>query len=105
MAYELTYGPIPDGMLVLHRCDNPPCCRPDHLFLGTNADNSADKVQKKRHPFGVAASHHKLTEDAVRAIRSAAAAGVPRRILSARFNVARPTVHLIIHRRAWKHVE
>lgn len=47
-AYEITYGPIPDGLRVLHRCDNPPCCRPDHLFLGTDLDNALDKKAKGR---------------------------------------------------------
>jgi len=49
LAYELTYGPIPAGLLVLHRCDNPPCCRPDHLFLGDTATNVADAIAKGRH--------------------------------------------------------
>lgn len=49
VAWMLTYGLIPEGMLVLHRCDNPPCCRPDHLFLGTHADNMADMATKGRH--------------------------------------------------------
>jgi len=48
VSWALTNGPIPAGMNVLHRCDNPPCIRPDHLFLGTNADNSADMVRKHR---------------------------------------------------------
>ena len=48
-VWTQTYGPIPDGMDVLHRCDNPPCGRPDHLFLGTRAENNADMVAKGRH--------------------------------------------------------
>jgi len=46
LAWELTYGPIPAGLFVCHHCDNPPCCRPDHLFLGTAADNNRDTKAK-----------------------------------------------------------
>lgn len=47
-AWELKNGPIPDGIHVLHKCDTPPFCNPDHLFLGTNLDNVADKIRKGR---------------------------------------------------------
>ena len=47
-SYTLAYGPIPDGLWVLHHCDQPACVRPDHLFLGTTQDNTADMIAKKR---------------------------------------------------------
>ena len=48
MAWELVNGPIPEGKLVCHRCDNPPCCPPDHLFIGTQRDNLHDAILKGR---------------------------------------------------------
>lgn len=51
LSWELSNGPIPDGFYVLHRCDNPPCCNPDHLFLGTQQDNVDDCIAKGRYKF------------------------------------------------------
>ena len=52
LAWELTNGAAPAGMQVLHRCDNPPCCNPEHLFLGTPKDNVVDMMAKGRDRFG-----------------------------------------------------
>lgn len=65
VSWEMANGPIPDGMLILHRCDNPPRVRPDHLFIGTQYDNMRDASQKLRLPIGEANGRAKLTASQV----------------------------------------
>ena len=76
IAWQLTHGAIPEGLWVLHKCDNRVCVRPDHLFLGTHQDNMADMDAKGRRPRGESAPWSKLTEDQVRTIRTLSATGV-----------------------------
>jgi len=110
VAYELAFGNIQDGMQVLHRCDNPPCVNPAHLFLGTNADNVADKVAKGRqargdgHGLKVRGERHglsRLTADAVMEIRRLSVAGVRRAEIATRFGIHPGYVSLVTSGRRW----
>ena len=69
VAWTLTFGKIPDELCCCHHCDNPECCNPYHLFVGTPSDNIADMVAKKRHAHGNKHGNSKLTEDDVLEIR------------------------------------
>lgn len=92
-----------DGWVVLHRCDNPPCCNPNHLRLGTPADNNADMMVKgrSRHFVGSQNRSAKLTDDAVRAIR-ASREGLP--ALASRYGVAKSVICNVRNRKTWRHV-
>lgn len=105
VSYRLTYGGIPDGLWVCHRCDNRLCVRPDHLFLGTSDDNIRDKVQKGRSPLGEQNGVAKLSEAGVRAIRARyAAGGVSQQALADEYGVSFSLIHAIVRRKIWKHL-
>lgn len=97
-AYERANGPIPDGMLIRHTCDNPPCVNPQHLLTGRHADNVADAVSRNRQNRGEAVNTAKLTEGQVREIRKS---GLPTKVLSARYGVSDTTVVRIRSRKVW----
>jgi len=125
-AWELFVGPIPENLWILHRCDNPPCVNPAHLFLGTAADNVRDMMNKRRHisvmcperlargnrsgsrmhpesrPRGEKNKGAKLTWEVVDEIRLAEKCGVTQRALAARFGVRQSTVWQILRGRTWK---
>jgi hypothetical protein len=85
IAYKLGVGPIPDGQCICHRCDNPPCVNPAHLFAGTQQDNMADMVAKGR-------SSTKLSAEARIEVRRLQGMGVTQRAIAARFGVHQATV-------------
>jgi hypothetical protein len=109
VAYELTYGPIPNGMLVCHRCDNPLCCNPAHLFLGTNQDNTSDMLAKGRFHNtpspGERNGNAKLTLEQVREIRRLATTGERTSNISSQFGVAMTTIRRITSGRYWRQVD
>lgn len=127
VVWALTIGPIPNDMLVCHRCDNPPCVNPIHLFLGTNADNMRDCAKKGRNvaqahpeklprgdqngarlhiermPRGEKNGFAKLTTTIVRSIRTDGA-DLSQRAIARKYAISQACVWKILHRETWAHV-
>lgn len=105
IAWMLTNGPIPEGMWVLHHCDNQGCVRPDHLYIGTHRDNTRDAVRRHRMASGERAWNARLREVDVRAIRALAAADFATEHIGAIFGVTGRNVRHILEGRNWRSVE
>lgn len=99
--FEQKNGPIPEGLIVRHKCDNRACVNVDHLELGTHQDNMDDMVNRKRTHTGSSHKNAKLNEDQVREIRSSA---MPIRALARKYGVSRTTMSSIVKGKTWKHV-
>jgi hypothetical protein len=101
-----TLQPIGD-LKVCHSCDNVACVNPQHLWLGTQKENCADRSNKGRtvSPPGEKNGRSKLTNDKVRLIRSLRKSGLSQAQVAARFGIAPSLVHAIAHRQIWKHVK
>jgi len=102
-SYENAFGPIPDGLDVLHRCDNRPCVRPDHFFLGTDADNARDRVAKGRNGTlrGERSPNAILTNESVALIKVGMANGESMTSLARRFGVSISAVWCIKRGLTW----
>jgi predicted XRE-type DNA-binding protein len=103
VSYRLFVAPIPPGLFVLHRCDNPECTRPGHLFTGTAADNAQDMYDKGRQSRGEGRPRAKLTAANVLEIRGLLERGVSQVQIANRFGVHASTVNHIARGRAWRH--
>jgi len=114
LSWLFHFGPIPDGMGVLHKCDNPPCVRPDHLFLGTQTINMLDMLTKGREARGERRNVSNLTAELVIEIRREYAA-LPRRglicapntagPLADKFGISKRSLFHIVNREVWTHLE
>lgn len=109
IAYEWANGPIPEGLLVLHKCDNPPCCNPDHLFLGTAKDNMQDCMKKGRFATTNARGENnkfaKFHDGDIRVIRNLYEDGVRQCDIATFLDISACDVWHIIHRKTWRHVQ
>lgn len=103
VIWRMVNGPIPEGFCILHRCDNPKCCNPNHLFLGTIADNNRDCERKRRRTRvpGERNGLAKLTDEQVLAIRSSS---LNVHTLAFRYGVHFSTIYRIRNRERWRHL-
>lgn len=105
-VWEHANGIIPKGLCACHRCDNPLCINPNHIFIGTRADNNFDRDSKGRHVALRGESHgmHRLTEEQIKEIRLLASQGIPHTHLERKFDLSGGHVGQIVHRKIWRHV-
>lgn len=106
VSYAMHNGSIPKGLHVLHHCDNPRCVNPDHLYAGTDLDNSNDKHRRGRAnvPIGERNSNSRLSEQDVVLIRELADIGTKRKALAWLFDVNKSCIDRVVTRKTWKHV-
>ncbi len=109
-VWEELHGPIDEGMFICHHCDNPICCDPDHLFLGTPGDNHRDAQQKGRlvyPPRLVGEEHHqaKLTDDQVYEIRRRSAFGETAKSIHSSYPVSYSMIKNIVAWKNWTHLQ
>ena len=104
-SWMLHIGPIPAGICVCHHCDIPACINPEHLFLGSCAENAKDRNSKNRQARGIHHGNALLTAETVRSIREAAASGTSKASLARSHGLSPGHVCNIVSRRAWTWLE
>lgn len=104
VAWFLTHGRIPKGLLVCHKCDNRICCNPNHMFVGTEKDNIQDMVSKRRGPHGVNTHCSKLNDKLVKWILCNKGI-IAQRTMARKLGVSQKAVFNILHGYTWKHVK
>ena len=105
LAWEEAHGPIPNGLCVLHRCDNPGCINVEHLFLGTRADNNRDRAAKGRSGTGLKHARAKLNPDSVSSIKRALGEGAALRALARQYGVHWTSIRDIRDGQSWATVQ
>jgi len=106
-SWIIHFGKIPNGMYVLHKCDNKLCVNPNHLFLGTSQDNTQDMIRKNRHNYlkGSELPQAKLNEKDVMKIRQLYNSGIYNQPqLAEKYNVDQSMISYIVNRKYWKHI-
>lgn len=100
-AWEAAHGPVPEGLCVLHHCDNPPCVNPEHLYVGTRADNARDSLLRGRKLCGERSPAAKLSASDVSEIRRRAESGERVVLLAREFGIHWRHVYRIVARERW----
>lgn len=106
-------GDVPDGLQICHTCDNPACVRPDHLWIGTTQENTADRDRKGRHGYSPPKNPARgerhgmavLTEHVVRQIIALKDSGLRQRDIASRFGISQTNAWKILNGKIWKHVQ
>ena len=101
LSYIIHFGPIPKGMCVCHRCDNPKCVNPQHLFLGSRLDNNLDRTAKDRTFKGSQVTKSKLLEHQILEIRQSTESV---KSLAKKYKVSGSTIYAIRNRTNWRHI-
>lgn len=105
-AYELYVGPIPEGMLVRHKCDVPCCVNPDHLLLGTHADNVRDRCERNRSALGTKNGRAKLDDATVWTIINVQRLiGFSPKLMAQNYQVDQKVIRNIQSRESWRHID